>query len=527
MNEVLLYDCTLRDGTQGESVSLSVDDKIHIAQRLDQFGIHYIEGGWPGSNPKDAEFFKRAQKLSWRKSKITAFGSTRHRKNSVDNDPNLAMLLEAETPAVTVVGKGWDFHVVKALGVDLDENLRMIKESIGYLRQQNREVLFDAEHFFDGYAANPEYARDALRAACEAGAEWLVLCDTNGGQLPSTIGSVVAELSGEFPRLAIHTHNDCGVGVANSIAAVEAGASMVQGTINGYGERCGNASLCSLIPILELKLGRKTIGRKKLKTLTDLAYFVSETANMILHNDSAFVGRSAFAHKAGLHVSGIMKNPKTYEHMSPEEVGNHRRVLVSDLSGRSNLLYKIREFGDIDSEDLDLQPLVERIKELEYKGYQFEGAEGSLKLLLNQFAGQGRDLFDFKGFRVLVDQDPSGKLVSEATVRINVDGVQEHTASEGNGPVNALDRAMKKALIRFFPEIEEIRLTDYKVRVLDAQSATAARVRVLIESTDGHQSWTTIGVSTNVIEASWRAIIDSVLYKLLFSKKKDRGLRQS
>ena len=364
MNEVLLYDCTLRDGTQGESVSLSVDDKIHIARRLDQFGIHYIEGGWPGSNPKDAEFFKRAQKLSLKKSKITAFGSTRHRKNSVDKDPNLAMLLEAATPAVTVVGKGWDFHVVKALGVDLDENLRMIKESVGYLRQHNREVLFDAEHFFDGYAANPEYAQEVLRAACEAGVDWLVLCDTNGGHLPSTIASVVAELSSGFPRLAIHTHNDCGVGVANSIAAVEAGASMVQGTINGYGERSGNANLCSLIPILELKMGKKTIGRQKLKTLTDLAYFVSETANMILPNDSPFVGRSAFAHKAGLHVSGIMKNPQTYEHMSPEEVGNRRRILVSDLSGRSNLLYKIREFGDIDSENLDLKPLVERIKDL-------------------------------------------------------------------------------------------------------------------------------------------------------------------
>lgn len=519
MEQILIYDCTLRDGTQGESISLSVDDKLYIARRLDEFGIHYLEGGWPGSNQKDAEFFERAGKLSWKNARITAFGSTRHPKNTVETDSNLAALLKAETPVVTLVGKSWDFHVTSALGVDLQHNLRLIHESICHVKQWGREVVFDAEHFFDGYLANPEYAVTVLRTARDAGADWLVLCDTNGGNLPSTVGRLVADLGREFPNLGIHAHNDCELGVANSVAAVEAGALMVQGTINGYGERCGNANLTSLIPVLELKVGKRTVGGEMLKQLTPLAYFVSETANMVLRSDLPFTGKSAFAHKAGLHVSGILKDSRTYEHLDPGAVGNQRRVLVSDLSGKSNLLYKIREFGDLELERLDLNALLQRIKELEYEGYQFEGAEGSLKLLLHQCTGQVQAPFDFKGFRVLVDQDAAGQFVSEATVKVSVGGKDEHTASDGNGPVHALDRAMKKALARFFPEIEEIRLTDYKVRVLDAQNATAARVRVLIESTDGRQSWTTIGVSTNVIEASWKAIIDSVLYKLLFASR--------
>ena len=343
------------------------------------------------------------------------------------------------------------------------------------------------------------------------------LCDTNGGTLFSTIHQVSHNLSFEFPSLGIHTHNDCGMGVANTIAAIEAGATMVQGTINGYGERCGNADLCSILPVLELKMGLSTIGPEAIKELTSLAYFVSETANMVLPNNLPFVGKSAFTHKAGLHVSGIIKDPKTYEHMSPEDVGNGRRVLVSDLSGKSNLLYKIQEFGEMDTENLDIKPLLDHIKQLEYAGYQFEGAEGSLKLLLHHFICEPEEPFDFRGFRVLVDQNDAGQFISEATVKISVDGVQEHAASEGHGPVDALDLAIKKALVRFFPEIEEIRLIDYKVRVLDAQSGTAAKVRVLVESTDGHSSWTTIGVSSNVIEASWKAIIDSIVYKLSFT----------
>lgn len=517
--QILVYDCTLRDGTQGENVSLSVDDKLHIAQKLDEFGIHYIEGGWPGSNPKDAEFFRRAAAMKWHRTRIAAFGSTRHWKNPVERDPNILALLEAETPVVTLVGKSWDFHVDQALGISLEQNLQIIRESVAFFKERHKEVVFDAEHFFDGYRANPDYATEVLKTAREAGADWVVLCDTNGGSLPSEIAGVTVRLQPEFPALGIHTHNDCELGVANTVAAVQAGAGMVQGTMNGYGERTGNANLTSILPILELKLGLQTVGKERLKNLTPLAYFISETANMVLPNNLPFVGKSAFAHKGGIHVNAILKDARTYEHIRPEDVGNHRRVLVSDLSGKSNLLYKIQEFGDLEVEKLDLKPLLEKIKQLEYEGYQFEGAEGSFKLLLHQYAGSSPEPFEFKGFRILVDQIPGNGFVSEATVRVSVEGMDEHTASDGNGPVHALDRAIQKALSRFFPEIEEIRLIDYKVRVLDARRGTAAKVRVLIESTDGEESWTTIGVSTNVIEASWKAIVDSVLYKLLFRSR--------
>ena len=517
-NQVLIYDCTLRDGTQGEQISLSVDDKLRIAEKLDGFGAHYIEGGWPGSNQKDAEFFERARTLPWRNSRITAFGSTRHHKNPVEKDPNVAALLEAGTPAVTVVGKTWDFHVECALGTTLEKNLEMIRDTVGYLKEHGREVIFDAEHFFDGYAANPRYAKSVLRTARDAGADWIVLCDTNGGSLPSAVEPLANQLSPEFPALGIHTHNDCELGVANSLAAVQGGARMVQGTMNGYGERSGNANLCSIIPLLELKLGKTTVGPERLKGLTSLAYFVAETANMVLPNNLPFVGKSSFAHKGGIHVSAINKDPKTYEHIDPAAIGNARRVLVSDLSGRSNLLYKIREFGDLDAEDVDLKGLLERIKQLEYEGYQFEGAEGSLKLLIHRYAHhQCEAPFSFHGFRILVDENHKGQFVSEATVKVNVGGEEEHTVSDGEGPVHAMDRAVRKALVRFFPEIEEVRLVDYKVRVLDARRGTGAQVRVLIESTDGKESWNTIGVSPNVMEASYRAIIDSVMYKLLFA----------
>ena len=518
-NSVQIYDCTLRDGTQGENISLSVEDKVRIAQKLDKFGVHYIEGGWPGSNPKDAEFFKRLKTLSWENSKIVAFGSTRHWKNPVDQDPNLEALIQAETPSVTLVGKAWDFHVERALGITMEQNLQIIQESIAYLKSQGKEVIFDAEHFFDGAEANPEYATEVVRTSSEAGADWIVLCDTNGGNLPTTIAEWVKKLVNKFPNLGIHTHNDCELGVANSISAIQAGALMIQGTMNGYGERAGNANLCSIIPILELKLNRNSIGRKNLENLRSTSYFISEVANLTIPNNLPFVGRSSFAHKGGLHVSALLKDPRTYEHVRPEDVGNSRRVLVSDLSGRSNLLYKIQEFGDISLEDLDLKSVLQRIKEMEYEGYQFEGAEGSLKLLVHEFGKLRKNPFDFKGFRILVDQDAKGNFLSEATVTISVNGVDEHTSSDGNGPVQALDCAIKKALTRFFPEIEDLHLTDYKVRVLDAKSGTGAKVRVLIRSSDGLQSWSTIGVSKNVIEASWKAIIDSVLCKLLFGGK--------
>jgi len=515
-NEILIYDCTLRDGTQGENISLSVQDKLLIAQRLDEFGVQWIEGGWPGSNPKDADFFEKAKKVEWSHAKIAAFGSTRHWKNPVEQDPNLKALLDATTPTVTLVGKSWDFHVHQALGIELDQNLQIIRESILFMKEHGKEVVFDAEHFFDGYRENPEYSLQVLEVAHDAGADWLVLCDTNGGSLPSFISDIVARVCSTFEMVGIHTHNDCELGVANSVVAVEAGAQMVQGTMNGYGERIGNANLTSIIPTLELKLGKRVVGKEKLGNLTPLAYFVSETANVTLPNTLPYVGSSAFAHKGGIHVSAILKDSRTYEHIDPAAVGNSRRVLVSDLSGKSNLLYKIQEFGDLNLERLDLNALLQEIKRLEYEGYQFEGAEASLKLLVNLFTGSDQRPFEMEGFRVVVDQARDGAFLSEATVKVSVADGHEHTASDGNGPVHALDLATKKALKRFFPEIEGIHLTDYKVRVLDARDGTAAKVRVLIQSTDGTESWTTVGVSSNVIEASWLAIIDSLLYRLVF-----------
>jgi 2-isopropylmalate synthase len=515
-NDVLIYDCTLRDGTQGEHISLSVQDKLLIAQRLDEFGIRWIEGGWPGSNPKDADFFEKAKRVEWKIARIAAFGSTRHWKNPVEKDPNLQALLDADTPTVTLVGKSWDFHVLQALGIELDQNLQIIRESVMYMKEHDKEVVFDAEHFFDGYRENPDYSEQVLEVASEAGADWLVLCDTNGGNLPSYLSDVVGKTCSKYERVGIHTHNDCGLGVANTVVSVEAGAQMVQGTMNGYGERIGNANLTSVIPTLELKLNRNVVGKNRLGSLTSLAYFISETANVALPNTDPYVGRSAFAHKGGIHVSAILKDSRTYEHIDPAAVGNSRRVLVSDLSGKSNLLYKIREFGDLNLERLDLNALLQEIKRLEYEGYQFEGAEASLKLLVNQFTGASENPFDVEGFRVVVDQARDGGFLSEATVKVSVADGQEHTASDGIGPVHALNLATKKALKRFFPEIESIHLTDYKVRVLDARDGTAAKVRVLVQSTDGTEVWTTIGVSANVIEASWLAIIDSLLYRLVF-----------
>jgi 2-isopropylmalate synthase len=514
--QVIIYDCTLRDGTQAENISLGVRDKIHIAEKLDEFGIHYIEGGWPGSNPKDAEFFSQAAGMTWKNAKIAAFGSTRHWKNPVEKDPNIRALLDAETPVVTIVGKSWDFHVTQALGITLEQNLQIIAESIEYLKGKGREVVFDAEHFFDGFKANQDYALQVIRTARDAGADWIALCDTNGGSLPALISEASTLVSAIHSKFGIHTHNDSELAVANSLASVDSGATMVQGTVNGYGERVGNANLTSIIPTLELKMERHTVGKNRLEELSSLAFFVSETANVRLHNTLPYVGKSAFAHKGGIHVSAILKDNRTYEHISPEVVGNSRRVLVSDLSGKSNLLYKIRELGDFNPEEMDLSPLLKHIKKMEYEGYQFEGAEASFKLLVNHFTKGLVEPFQVKGFRMIVDQMKNGEFLSEATVKVHVGDEIEHTAAEGNGPVNALDLAVKKGLGRFYPEILDIHLVDYKVRVLGSRNGTAAKVRVLIESTDGNSTWTTVGVSSNVIEASWLAIIDSLLYKLVF-----------
>ncbi len=512
---VAIYDCTLRDGTQGENISFSVEDKLRIARRMDEFGIGYIEGGWPGSNPKDAAFFERAARLQWSHSRLAAFGSTRHRRHEAGTDPNLRALLAAETPVVTIFGKSWTLHVERALGASLRENLDMIGESVSYLKAHGREVIFDAEHFFDGHRADPEYAEQVLAVAHQAGADWIVLCDTNGGNLPCLVAEVVVKLAARFPRLGIHTHNDSELAVANSVAAVQAGARMVQGTINGYGERVGNANLTSLIPVIELKLGMRAVGREQLNSLSSLAHFVSESANQGLASNLPFVGSSAFAHKGGIHVSAILRDPRTYEHIEPETVGNQRRVLVSDLSGRSNLAYKLQEMGGQELDTDDLKAVLEQVKQLEFDGYQFEGAEASFELLARRVTGKLPQLFTFESFRVLLDQTPEGAFLSEATVKVRVGQSQEHTASNGNGPVHALDQALRKALSRFFPAIDGMRLVDYKVRVLDARRGTAAKVRVLIETTNGEENWTTVGVSHNVIEASWKALVDSLVYGLV------------
>jgi len=522
---IAIYDTTLRDGTQWEGISLSVDDKLKITARLDEFKLDYIEGGWPGSNPKDAEFFRRARGLGLKHSRLTAFGSTRRASSRADDDPNLRALLEAETPTVALVAKSWDFHVLEALRTTLDENLRMIADSVGYLKRHGREVVYDAEHFFDGFKRNREYALATLRAAAEAGADILVLCDTNGGSLPWEVAAIVHEVAGlGLAPVGIHTHNDGGLAVANALEAVRAGAVQVQGTINGYGERCGNVDLCQVVPNLALKLGYEVLDPFSLARLTELSWFVSEVANVSHDDHQPFVGKSAFAHKGGLHVSAVARDPATYEHVDPASVGNTRRVVVSELSGRSNLLYKAQQFGlDLPEGSPAARLLLQQVKELEYQGYQFEGAEASLELLMRRALGLAPRVFQLEGFRVIVERRQEGEPVVEATIKVLVDGRHEHTAAEGNGPVHALDNALRKALEQFFPAIRRLHLTDYKVRVLDGTDGTAARTRVLIETADEHGSWSTVGVSSNIIEASWLALVDSIEYGLLRQQARQGG----
>ncbi len=520
MQPIHLYDTTLRDGTQGEDVNFSAEEKLLIAQRLDDFGIHYIEGGWPGSNPRDMLFFELAQQVDFRHAKLAAFGSTRKPGYSCGDDPNIQALLAAHTPVVTIFGKSWDLHVGKIMGNTLEENLAMIHDSVTYLKAHSREVIYDAEHFFDGYKANPDYALTTLAAAVRGGADCIVLCDTNGGTLTFEVEKIIAdvhrkmsELSSPDVRIGIHTHNDSGLAVANSVCAVHAGVSLVQGTINGYGERCGNADLTSIIPILCLKMNRPCISSENLARLKKLSRFVSETANMIPHNTMPFVGKSAFAHKGGVHVSAIMKLPMAYEHLDPALVGNKRKVLVSDLSGKSNVEYKARELG-VELNGSDRQKVVSEIKRMEQEGYQFDVADGSFKILLEKLTEQFQPLFDLESFRVTIEKDKNQPCSAHATVKISVDGKQEITAAEGNGPVSALDNALRKALDNFFPHLDHMRLVDFKVRVIDGRAGTAARVRVFIESRDEDHVWSTIGVSEDIIEASWHALADSFQYKL-------------
>jgi 2-isopropylmalate synthase len=522
---IKIYDTTLRDGTQGEGVSFSMEDKVRLATRLDAIGLHYIEGGWPGSNPKDLRFFARMQDVSFKHAKLAAFSMTRRAGGSAESDANMQALVAAGAPVATIVGKSWDFHVTHALGTTLEENLAMVHDTIAYLRPRMDEVLFDAEHFFDGFRANREYALATLRAAEAAGAHWLVLCDTNGGTLPGDLVEIVRAVKGALRTpLGIHVHNDAECAVANSLAAAAEGVGQIQGTINGFGERCGNANLVSIIPSLALKMGIDCIPEAHLRELRDVSRFVAELANRKPWDAQPYVGDSAFAHKGGMHVSAVLKHPETYEHIDPEVVGNHRRVLVSELAGKSNIVWKAREFGiDIDRDTPDSRRILDRLKQLEDEGFQFEGAEASFELLMERALGRHRPYFELDAYRVIVEeQTGDDEPVAEATVRVRVKGILEHTAAAGNGPVNALDHALRKALEEFYPSLKEMRLLDYKVRILDESKGTAAKTRVLITSGDTRETWGTVGVADNIIEASWLALVDSVEYKLRADER--RGL---
>ena len=515
-NHIEIFDTTLRDGTQGEYVSMSAQDKIRIARRLDQLGVDIIEGGWPGSNPKDQEFFDRARDEDFAHARICAFGSTRRVQFAPDEDPNLKAMLQAGTPVVSLFGKSWTLHAEVALGVTLDQNIDLINSSVAYLKSHDKHIVYDAEHFFDGYKADRDYALATLRAAAEAGAHVLVLCDTNGGTLPMEIYKIVRDVCGQFDiPVGIHTHNDGACAVANTLMAVDAGARHVQGTINGIGERCGNADLCAVIADLQLKMGYSCVEPDQLATLADISHFVDEVANLNPVDRAAFVGRSAFAHKGGIHVSAVMKEPRAYEHIEPELVGNKRRVLVSDLSGQSNVRYKAEELGIQLSEKDTARRAVQRIKELEHLGYEFEGAEASFELLLRTIKGETADYFVRERLRVRSEDGRDGNAFSEATLAVNVNGHRTLVAAEGSGPVDAMSNALREALLGFYPNLEGVRLADYKVRVLTPEEGTAAKVRVLIEHHYNNKSWHTVGVSNNLLDASWQALSDGIRYQLL------------
>ncbi len=518
---VKIFDTTLRDGAQTEGISFSVEDKIKIAKILDSIGIHYIEGGWPGSNPKDIEFFKKIMKADLKNSTIVAFSSTRRAGIKVEDDKNIKTLVEAGTKAVSIFGKTWDFHVKSALKTTLEENLAMIYDTIYFLKRQGLEVFYDAEHFFDGYKNNPEYAVATLKEAERAGADVLVLCDTNGGTIVSDIEEIFTEISKKVKApLGIHTHNDSDSGVANAIEAVKLGAVQVQGTINGYGERCGNSNLCSIIPILAFKLGVGTIPSEYISKLTSVAHHVSEIANLPLPAHQPFVGRSAFAHKGGIHVSAVMKNSETYEHINPELVGNERRITVSEQSGMSNLAFKAKLFGVDLSQDSDkARSILSKLKVLEHEGYQFEEREASFEIMVKKTFGLFKLPFEWDKFEVKMVKEKNKKMECVARVEIKVGKKKINAKGFGNGPVNALDEAMRSVLVKQFPVVKDVKLTDYKVRVLDSNHGTAARVRVLIESSDDNRTWGTVGVSSNVIEASWLALVDSIEYKLMMEDK--------
>ncbi len=535
-DKLILFDSTLRDGAQGEGVSLSCDDKLRIARRLDEFGVDYIEGGWPGSNPKDMEFFERAQsELDLRHAKITAFGSTVRAKTEPEDDPQVQLLIEANTPTVTIFGKTWDLHVREVLRTSMEENLRMIQDTVAYIKSHDKEVIYDAEHFFDGYKADPEYALETLRAAIMGGASSIVLCDTNGGCLPWEIAEAVDVVQkeilghddgkdGDRPAsdvvLGIHAHNDSETGVANTLAAVQHGATHIQGTINGYGERCGNANLVSVIPDLQLKMGYNIVPDEKLSQLTDLSRYVSELANLNPDTHQPFVGSSAFAHKGGTHVNAVVKYAMSYQHVDPAVVGNETRVLVSELSGKDNIAVKRREFNLDGLSRAEEREVLKKIKELENIGFAFESADASVEMMLRRMRNDYVAPFELIDYTAIVEHRSGRGMFSEATVKVMVSGKVFHEVSDGNGPVNAMNLALRKAIQHIYPQLSNVHLTDYKVRILDSNSGTAALTRVLIDFTDGERSWSTVGASTNIIEASWIALSDSVEYFLFTQNEK-------
>jgi 2-isopropylmalate synthase len=518
VSDLLLYDTTLRDGAQTEGISFSVEDKVKIARKLDELGVHYIEGGFSHPSMRtDMEFFARMREEPLENAKLVVFGMTRHAGVKAEDDPGVRNLVALGVPVAALVAKAWDLHVTHALRVELEENLAMIRDSIGFVKGHGVEVCLDAEHFFDGFKSNSEYALECLRAAMEAGADSICLCDTNGGMIPDQVGEAVGAVKAQIDvPLGIHAHNDCELAVANTLAAVEAGATQVQGTVNGYGERCGMASLCSVIPTLQLKFGRKILSEEQLAGLYGTAHYVASVANMPPPEQAAYVGRSAFSHKGGMHVDAMLKHPRTYEHIRPELVGNERRYLVSDLAGRGAVILKAQSLDlGLEKDSPQAKEIMERLKEMEHAGYQFDGAEASFELMVRKSVGMYQPRFRLEGFRVIVEKDRGGDIRTEATIKLEVDGEQEHTAAEGDGPVHALDNALRKALERFYPALSGIRLTDFKVRIVDSEEATAAKVRVMVESRAGSRSWATVGVHTNIIEASWQALVDGVEYGLL------------
>lgn len=517
MKKIQIFDSTLRDGAQGEGVNFSVEDKLNIVRVLDNLGVDYIEAGNPSSNPKDLEFFKRAGSLSLKNAKLTAFGSTRRKGIAAEEDAGCLSLLSAETETVAIFGKTWDLHAEKIINTTLEENLDMIYDTVKFFKYHGKEVIFDAEHFFDGYKNNPDYAVSAIRAAARGGADCIALCETNGGCLPDEIFDIVSKVASEIDvPLGIHCHNDAGCAVANSIMAVKAGAAQVQGTYIGYGERTGNANLSSIIPALSLKMGFETIPPENMQYLTDTARAIAEISNLKLENSMPYVGKSAFSHKAGMHIDGVSKLSHSFEHIHPDSIGNERRFLMSEVAGRSTVLKKISGIAPhITKDSPEIQAIVDKVKALEHQGYQFEGAEASFEILVRKELKMYKNFFDLVYFKTSVDEPSESEYSSSAIIKVSVDGKTEITAAEGNGPVHALDGALRKALEVFYPQLSAVHLTDYKVRVLDSKNATGAKVRVLIESTDENGSWTTVGVSTDVIDASWRALVDAIEYKLI------------